>query len=539
MKKLFSLFLSLALMASVLPTASAAGFADVKAGDWYCEAVDYVVANGIMSGYSDTQFGPNDPLTRAMVVQVLYNKEGQPGLNGAAHSFTDVPADRWYNNAVTWGAGKGVVSGFGDGKFRPDDAVTVEQVAVILHNYTGKPAADGEPAGVGKYDDWAKEALAWAAAQGVLENVPFTDATENATRAMTAQMLTNYLTAADDYTYELLGIPGSTVVAAGANAEVTAEEFAVMLLAYSQQTMEALAYYGVDSNTMWQLPMAENLSMEDYIVGEALKEGAYHSLIRHYAGQEGVGLSDADRAAITEQMAQVEAAARQAGWETEEYMKLFFMTPDVLVRSLESEALYTGLLEKLCGEGTEGYPTYEQIKAELEAANAYTVKHILFATVDTATGQPLDEVAVQVKKRQAQQTLEQLQASADLQGDFDRLMRQLSEDPGLAAYPNGYTFTDADSASLDPAFDQAARALAVGELSGIVEGQSGYHILLRIPLEVDAGARGQAYAAEKMAARVNEWIEAADVRLNEVGLSMRPKAIYEKALDYVMAHSSN
>ena len=121
-------------------------------------------------------------------------RSGQPNLNGAKHSFPDVPADQWFNNAVTWGSQKGVVSGFGDGKFRPNDYVTIEQVAVILHNYDRKPAASGEPTGVGKYDDWAKQALSWAVSQGILKDVPFTNATENATRAQTAQILKNFLT---------------------------------------------------------------------------------------------------------------------------------------------------------------------------------------------------------------------------------------------------------------------------------------------------------------------------------------------------------
>ena len=107
-------------------------FVDVKAGDWYYDAVDYAIRNNIMSGYNATTFGPNDTLNRAMVVQVLYNKEGKPALNGAKHSFKDVPATEWYNNAVTWGSNKGVVSGYGGGVFKPNDAVSLEQVAVIL-----------------------------------------------------------------------------------------------------------------------------------------------------------------------------------------------------------------------------------------------------------------------------------------------------------------------------------------------------------------------------------------------------------------------
>ncbi|MBQ3135661.1 MAG: S-layer homology domain-containing protein [Oscillospiraceae bacterium] len=170
-------------------------FADVKTGDWFYDAVAYATANGIMSGYSADKFGPNDTLNRAMVVQLLYNKEGQPALNGLKHSFSDVPASQWYNNAVTWGSNKGVVSGYGGGVFKPEDAVTVEQIAVILRNYSGSPNGNGDLSKVGNHSDWAADALKWAVEKGILNNVPFTNATEQATRAQAAQMLTNYLRA--------------------------------------------------------------------------------------------------------------------------------------------------------------------------------------------------------------------------------------------------------------------------------------------------------------------------------------------------------
>ena len=167
-------------------------FADVHRNAWYHHAVDYAVETGIMSGYNAATFGPNDKLSRAMVVQVLYNYEGKPAVE-AEGKFPDVKSGDWYFNATGWGAEKGVVSGYGDGRFGPNDNVTIEQVAVILHNYSGKPAASGDLTSVGKYDDWAAGALQWAVANGVLKNVPFTNATETATRAQTAQMLMNYL----------------------------------------------------------------------------------------------------------------------------------------------------------------------------------------------------------------------------------------------------------------------------------------------------------------------------------------------------------
>ncbi len=173
---------------------AAAAMQDVPEGAWYFNAVDYVITNGLMSGYSANKFGPNDTLNRAMVVQVLYNKEGKPGLNGAKHNFSDVPSGQWFNDAVTWGSKRGVVSGFGGGLFKPDDAVTIEQVAVILHNYCDKPITGGSLDSVGKYDLWAADALRWAVSKGVLNNVLFANATEKATRAQTAQMLTNFMT---------------------------------------------------------------------------------------------------------------------------------------------------------------------------------------------------------------------------------------------------------------------------------------------------------------------------------------------------------
>jgi len=165
---------------------------DVPGSAWYRDAVDYAIKNGIMSGYNAISFGPNDTLSRAMVVQVLYNKEGQPAITGA-HKFPDVKSGDWFNNAVTWGSQKGVVGGYGDGRFGPNDAVTIQQIAVILWNYSGNPKFTGTPDGVGTYDDWAKNGLSWAVENGILKNVPMQNATEKATRAQTAQMLMNYL----------------------------------------------------------------------------------------------------------------------------------------------------------------------------------------------------------------------------------------------------------------------------------------------------------------------------------------------------------
>ncbi len=188
-------FYATELTTPIVRTMQNVSFADVKENDWFYDAVSFAVDNELMSGYNTEKFGPNDTLNRAMVVQVLYNYEGQPALNGIKHNFSDVPASQWYNNAVTWGSNRGVVSGFGGGVFKPEDAVTIEQVAVILWNYSHTPDGFGDLSGLGSYSDWAANALRWCVDKGILEDVPFKNVTENATRAQTAQMLTNFMRA--------------------------------------------------------------------------------------------------------------------------------------------------------------------------------------------------------------------------------------------------------------------------------------------------------------------------------------------------------
>ena len=198
-KWLSCLVAGLLLTQLILPVLGAAhdcpagAMKDVPKDAWFHQAVDWVLAKGVMSGFSTDTFGPHDTLTRAQVVQVLYNKEGKPALNGKTHTFSDVPAGQWYNNAVTWASSRGVVSGYGGGVFKPDDPVTLEQVFVILWNYEGNPPLTGDADAVGPHSEWAGNAIGWAQAMGLMDNMPFERVTASATRAQTAQMLMNLL----------------------------------------------------------------------------------------------------------------------------------------------------------------------------------------------------------------------------------------------------------------------------------------------------------------------------------------------------------
>lgn len=152
-----------------------APFADVDTSKWYHESIDYVLKHSMMNGVSGTSFAPNSNLTRGMLVQILFNLEGKP--QSASASFSDVKADAWYAEAVGWAAANKVVTGYTDGTFRPNAAVTREQAAAILYRYAQSKGIDvsvGEDTNILSYADamqaseYAIPALQWAVGAGVL-----------------------------------------------------------------------------------------------------------------------------------------------------------------------------------------------------------------------------------------------------------------------------------------------------------------------------------------------------------------------------------
>lgn len=109
-------------------------YTDVRRYDWYYDSVFYVVDRGLMNGISADHFVPASYTTRAMVVTILHRLAGEPATK-AKNTFKDVASDQWYTNAVLWATESGLVSGYGGGRFGPNDPVTREQLGVMLHNY--------------------------------------------------------------------------------------------------------------------------------------------------------------------------------------------------------------------------------------------------------------------------------------------------------------------------------------------------------------------------------------------------------------------
>lgn len=182
-------------------TPSETKFNDVSANDWFASAVDYVTGKGMMNGTADNTFSPKANTTRGMVVTVLYRLENQPSTSAA--SFTDVASGAYYANAVAWANANGIVSGYGSGKFGPNDKVTREQLAAILYRYAQYKKYDvsvGEDTNILSYNDaqsissYAIPAIQWACGAGVVTGKSGSklDPKGNATRAEVAAMLMRF-----------------------------------------------------------------------------------------------------------------------------------------------------------------------------------------------------------------------------------------------------------------------------------------------------------------------------------------------------------
>ena len=173
-------------------------FIDVAPNAWYKDAVQYAYDQGLMTGVSATEFAPEQTTTRAMIVSILARLEGVESAQAAG--FADVDDNDWYATAVNWAANVGVVNGYEDNTFRPNTAITREQLAAILMNYAVYKGEDvSNRADLTSYTDqpstWAEETMQWAVAEGLISGMTNTELQPqgNATRAQVAAILQRFL----------------------------------------------------------------------------------------------------------------------------------------------------------------------------------------------------------------------------------------------------------------------------------------------------------------------------------------------------------
>ena len=151
------------------------GFTDVTKNSPYAAAVRYVFDNQLMNGVSSTQFKPAGSLSRAMIVTILYRQEGSPSVYGST-GFRDVSSGQWYSDGVAWAAKNGIVNGYGNGTFGPNDNVSREQMVTILYRYAQRKGIDTSGSGslsrypdAGNISSYAEIPYRWAIAEGVID----------------------------------------------------------------------------------------------------------------------------------------------------------------------------------------------------------------------------------------------------------------------------------------------------------------------------------------------------------------------------------
>ena len=167
---------------------------------WAKDAIEWVYANGLFSGTTNTTFGPEVPMTRAMLVSVLYRLAGSPETS--KDNFTDIQAGKWYASPAAWAYGSGIVTGTGGGLFAPDTKLSREQLVTILYRYArlnGSPSAAAGDLSVFRdgdsISDWAEEAMSWAVGAGIISGRGngVLDPRSPATRAEVAVILRNFV----------------------------------------------------------------------------------------------------------------------------------------------------------------------------------------------------------------------------------------------------------------------------------------------------------------------------------------------------------
>ena len=186
-----------------VPQSTELPFNDVGTNDWYYSSIKYTYQKGIIKGATETEFRPNAKFSRGMLVTILWRMEGEPKVTNAKE-FADVTSGKYYYNAIKWATSKGIVNGYSNGKFGPEDNITREQLAVMLRNYAkykGKNVS--QTADISKYKDsertsgYAKTSVQWAIAKGIIsgkDNGTRIDPQGTASRAEAASMIYNYCT---------------------------------------------------------------------------------------------------------------------------------------------------------------------------------------------------------------------------------------------------------------------------------------------------------------------------------------------------------
>ncbi len=323
------------------------------------------------------------------------------------------------------------------------------------------------------------------------------------------------------------GLKDDGVAATVNGTEISNEMFLYWLASDCYMMANYYSQYGMSADFT-------DAELASYLIDDVKTAVTYYTAIREMCAENGISVTEEQETELQRQIDDYESTNGEGSFQ-----KLLQSTglSEESFRYVNTNGfLFTNLADKLMGE-----PSNADLEQYVTDNGIFSVKHILIKTTssdqkddDGNVTQTADEYNAE-KKALAENLLAQLQQSDDMETLFDDLMNEYSEDgrdsDGNLASPDGYTFSEDDS--LVDGFREAALALDVGELSGIVETDYGYHILLRLP--VDASSYHDDWISSGADARVMERVEAADVTVSDDITNLDLNSFYNRYVAYLTA----
>lgn len=325
------------------------------------------------------------------------------------------------------------------------------------------------------------------------------------------------------------GITSETVMLTVNGSEVTAGDLFFWL---SQSASQAASYSQTlgEETLDWSAEAGDGMTMSEYVKKNAKDQAVLYNVVAAKARENGYEFTQEDKAAYEEELAQ---AKEDLGGEEvyQNWLNQNCLTEAGMEELSSVGVLFDHMLDGMFTDGSEYAPTEEDLLTYAAENDLLYAKHILLMTQDTATGEALSADEIAAKRTKAEDILAQLQAIQDpeeLEKTFDTLMNENSEDTGLAANPDGYLFT---AGQMVEPFEEGTRALDYGQISGIVESDYGYHIILRLDPTASESLRSQ-WAVQRLNELVDQWVNEAEVEETEAFTDLDIGEFYDKLTAY-------